>query len=183
MMAVVIFAVASPAAAWANQNAARQNAGEGAYQSAGVNAGVFTGRAGGIAAEPSSSGTPGNGLCAGNWGDAVSNVLFERARTGTLTWGFVLTRVARDKLGSRVEVTMPFAFVNNKSINPPYSPHIQSSGYNFRSSLRYYQFIRSRARHVIKTGDKIILYWVIFGSTGEDAYRYIRCTIPRPGSN
>ncbi|HXC84949.1 MAG TPA: hypothetical protein VNV62_24140 [Trebonia sp.] len=115
--------------------------------------------------------------------DVVANVLFQRAKTGGLAWGFFLTKVAREKLGAVVTVTMPVATINNKAINPPYSPHTRSSGYNFHSSLKFYNFVGSKTRHEIKTGDKLLLYWVIVGEKHEGAYRYVRCTIPKPGAH
>lgn len=78
---------------------------------------------------------------------------------------------------------MPVATVNNKALNPtPYQPHINLNNYNFHSSLYKYHVVGTRGDRVIVTGDKILLYWVIYGSSGEDAYRYIRCTIPKPGT-
>ncbi len=181
LIAAVIFGVASTSTASAASP--HGNAAAGAWA---VNAGVFKKSVGRIAAESAwseTASTPKNGQCAGTWGNVVANVVFQRAKTGGLAWGFFLTKVARGKLGAVVEVTMPTATINNRAINPPYSPHTQSSGYNFHSSLNYYTFIGSRTRHVIKTGDKLLLYWVIFGSSGEGAYRYVRCTIPKPGAH
>jgi hypothetical protein len=175
LVAALVFALASSAAA-----SATENAGAPAPQ---VNAGAFKNSAGQITAAPGSPSTPKNGQCAGAWGNSVATVVFQRAKTGGLAWAFKLTRVAIEKLGPVVEVTMPTATLNNKAINPPYSPHTQSSTYNFHSSLYYYQYIGSGAKHVIKTGNTILLYWVIFGSTGEGAYRYVRCTIPQPGAH
>lgn len=177
LIAAVIFAVASPASA-STATSAYQN-----VASASVNAGGFENSAGRIAAEPATPQTPKNGQCAGNWGNVVANVLFQRAKTGGLAWGFFLTKVAREKLGAVVTVTMPVATINNKAINPPYSPHTRSSGYNFHSSLKIYTFIGSKTRHEIKTGDKLLLYWVIVGDKHEGAYRYVRCTIPKPGAH
>lgn len=179
-----IFTVASPAAASVRENATAS--------SSAVNAGVFVSGPRSVASGPISAGrigdgpawasTPKNGLCDGTWGDSVANVPFQRAKSGALNWGFLLTKAARQRLGRVVRVTMPYATVNNRQINSPYSPHTASSGSNFHSSLHYYQFIGSRTRHVIETGNKIFLYWVIFDSSGGGAYRYIRCTVPRPGS-
>ncbi len=181
LIAAVIFGVAATSAASAVSP--RGNAAAGARP---VNAGDFGKPAGSIAADPARSETPStpkNGQCAGTWGNVVANVVFQRAKTGGLAWGFFLTKVARGKLGAVVEVTMPTATINSRPINPPYSPHTQSSGYNFHSSLNYYTFIGSRTKHAIKTGDKLLLYWVIFGSSDEGAYRYVRCTIPKPGAH
>lgn len=175
LIAAIIFAVAPSAAASARENAAQENAALAAYA---VNAGMFESWTVTIIAEPASLGTPENGLCNGNWSDNVASVPFQRTRTGALSWGFLLTKLARHKLGRVVRVTMPLATVNNRRIDPPYSPHTESSGYNFQSSLHYYQFLGSRTKHVIETGNKILLYWVIIGSSGDGAYRYIRCTIP-----
>jgi hypothetical protein len=126
--------------------------------------------------------TPGNGLCTGTWTNVVANVTFQRSKNGSLTWGFKLTRVAIGKLGAIVEVTMPTATVAGHAINPPYSPHTEPSTYNFHGSLYRYNRIGSSHVYTLATGNKILLYWVIFGETGTDAYRYIRCTVPKPGS-
>jgi hypothetical protein len=40
-----------------------------------------------IGAEPASPQTPKNGQCAGVRGNVVSNVVFQRAKTGGLAWG------------------------------------------------------------------------------------------------
>jgi hypothetical protein len=147
-----------------------------------VNYGAFGVLASPASAEALSPATPGNGLCTGTWTNVVANVTFQRSTGGSLTWGFKLTRVAIGKLGGIVEVTMPTATVNGHAINPPYSPHTEPSTYNFHGSLYHYNRIGSSHRYTIATGNKILLYWVIFGDTGTDAYRYVRCTIPRPGS-
>lgn len=175
LIAAIVFGLASSAAASVHENAVAPVSQ--------VNVGAFKNAAGKIAYDPASPSTPSNGLCAGNWGNTVANVTFQRATTGGLAWAFRLTKVAIERLGPVVEVTMPTATVDNKAINPPYSPHTQSSTYNFHSSLYYYQYIGSGTKHAVKTGDKILLYWVIVGSTGEGAYRYVRCTIPKPGSH
>lgn len=122
-----------------------------------------------------------NGLCTGTWSNVVANVTFQRSKNGALTWGFKLTRVAIGKLGPVVEVTMPTATVNGHAINPPYSPHTEPSTYNFHSSFYKYHRVGD-GDHTLATGNKILLYWVIFGSTGTNAYRYVRCTVPKPGS-
>lgn len=175
LIAALVFALASSTVASA--------AGTAGAPTSQVNAGAFKSPTGQIAAEPDLPSTPANGQCAGAWGNTVATVVFQRATTGGLAWAFKLTKVAIERLGPVVEVTMPTATLNNKAINPPYSPHTQSSTYNFHSSLNYYQYIGSGAKHLIKTGDKLLLYWVIFGSTGEGAYRYVRCTIPKPGAH
>lgn len=123
-----------------------------------------------------------NGLCTGTWTNVVANVTFQRSRNGYLAWGFKLTRVAIGKLGGVVEVTMPTATVNGHAINPPYRPHTELSTYNFHGSFYRYDRTGSKHEYTLATGDKILFYWVIFGDTGSDAYRYIRCTVPRPGS-
>jgi hypothetical protein len=125
--------------------------------------------------------TPKNGLCTGTFTNVVSNVIFQRSKNGSLTWGFKLTKRAIAELGAIVTVSMPTATVNGHAINPPYEPHTEVSTYNFHGSLyRYNRF----GKHVytLATGNKIFFYWVIEGETGTDAYRYIRCTVPRPGS-
>ncbi len=150
--------------------------------------GFYRGAATGLAGHPVASSvtaspdTPRNGLCTGTWTNPVSNVFLQRSKNGTLAWGFKLTNIAIEKLGPVVEVTMPTATVNGKALSPtPYSPHTEYSTYNFHGSLYRYHVYRD-GNHVIATGNKIFFYWVIFGSSGEDAYRYIRCTVPRPGS-
>ena len=77
---------------------------------------------------------------------------------------------------------MSTATVNGKAINPPYQPHTEVSTYNFHGSLWKYQIIGQRGTHTLATGNKVLLYWVIIGSSGEGAYRYIRCTVGKPGS-
>jgi len=126
--------------------------------------------------------TSANGLCTGTFAGPVSNISLQRSKAGSLTWAFRLTKIAIEKLGPVVEVTLPTATVNGKAINPPYSPHTKVSTYNFHGSLWKYQIIDQRGTHELATGNKILLYWLIFGSTREDAYRYIRCTVGKPGS-
>lgn len=126
--------------------------------------------------------TSANGLCTGTFTNKVANVPFQRSKAGSLTWGFKLTKIAIEKLGPVVTVSMPTATVNGKAINPPYTPHTEVSTYNFHSSLWKYQIIGQRGTHELGTGNKVLLYWVIIGSTGEGAYRYIRCTVGKPGS-
>jgi hypothetical protein len=131
---------------------------------------------------PATPQTSANGLCTGTFAGPVSNISLQRSRTGSLTWSFKLTKIAIGKLGPVVEVTLPTAKVNGKAINPPYSPHTKVSTYNFHGSLWKYQIIGQQGTHELATGDEIFLYWLILGSTGEDAYRYIRCTVGKPGS-
>jgi hypothetical protein len=179
LIAAVVFAMASSASA-STAASAHQNAGAPASA---LNAGGFENSAGQIAAEPASPQTPKNGQCAGVWSQAVANVVFQRAKTGGLSWGFFLTKVSQGILGSPVAVDITSATINNRAIHTPYSEHVQSSNYNFHSSLKNYEFIGSRVLHTIKTGDKLYLIWLIEGSSGEDAYRYVRCTIPQPGAH
>ena len=60
--------------------------------------------------------TSANGLCTGTFINQVSNVPFQRSKAGSLTWGFKLTRIAIEKLGPVVKVSMPTATVNGKAI-------------------------------------------------------------------
>lgn len=126
--------------------------------------------------------TPANKLCTGTWNHAVSTVTYQRAPGGTLAWGFWLTNTAKANLGPVATVSMPYAYVNGKAINPPYSPHTQGSGYNFHGSMNRYQFIGGSAG-TIATGNKLTFYWFIKGSKPNTAAdRYITCQVPTPGS-
>lgn len=126
--------------------------------------------------------TPANKLCTGTWNHAVSTVAYQRAPGGTLAWGFWLTSTAKANLGPVATVSMPYAHVNGKAINPPYSPHTQGSGYNFHGSMNRYQFIGGSAG-TIATGNKLTFYWFIKGSKPNTAAdRYITCQVPTPGS-
>lgn len=178
LIAATIFGVASASAA-----SAAPRYGNAVSAASAVNAGGFGRPVGRVGAEQVSPQTPRNGQCAGTWGNVVSNVVFQRAKTGGLAWGFFLTKAARGKLGSVVAVDITSATINNKAIHTPYSEHVQSSNYNFHSSLKNYEFIGSRTLHTIKTGDKLYLLWSIEGSSGAGAYRYVRCTIPAPGAH
>ncbi|MGW4423346.1 hypothetical protein [Streptosporangium sp. NPDC004631] len=127
--------------------------------------------------------TPANGLCTGTWNHPVSAVQFQRAPGGTLAWGFWFTTQAKAALGPVATVSMPFSYVNGRSINPPYRPHTQSSGYNFHGSLRNYQFTGGGGG-TIQTGNNVTFYWYAVGSRpGSAADRYITCKVPRPGSS
>jgi hypothetical protein len=95
------------------------------------------------------------GSAPARWGNVVSNVFFQRAKTGGLAWGFFLTKIAQEKLGPAVAVDITSATINNRAIHTPYSKHVQSSNYNFHSSLKNYEFIGSRVLHTIKTGDRL----------------------------
>jgi hypothetical protein len=178
LIAAIIFGVASASAA-----SAVPPYGNAVVTTSTVNAGGFGRSVGRIGAEPASPQTPKNGQCAGAWGNVVSNLVFQRAKTGGLAWGFFLTKIAQEKLGAVVTADITSATINNRAIHTPYSKHVQSSNYNFHSSLKNYEFIGSRVLHTIKTGDKLYLLWVIEGSSGEGAYRYVRCTIPKPGAH
>ncbi|WP_158708619.1 hypothetical protein [Streptomyces bikiniensis] len=85
--------------------------------------------------------TPANKLCTGTWTHAVSTVTFQRASGGTLARGLELSHTARANLGSPVTVTMPYAYVNGKAVNPPYGPHTAISTYNFHGSMNKYQHV------------------------------------------
>jgi hypothetical protein len=126
LIAAIIFGVASASAASAvppYRNAV--------VTTSTVNAGGFGRSVGRIGADPTSPQTPKNGQCAGAWGNVVSNVVFQRAKTGGLAWGFFLTKIAQEKLGAVVTVDITSATINNRAIHTPYSKHVQSSNYNF----------------------------------------------------
>jgi hypothetical protein len=181
LIAAAIFGVATASAA-----SAASPHGNAVAAASAVNAGAFETSARSIPtvpAVPKTPSTPKNGQCAGAWGNVVSNVVFQRATTGGLAWGFFLTKIAQEKLGPVVAVDITAATINNRAIHTPYAEHVQSSNYNFHASLKNYEFIGSRVLHTIKTGDKLNLIWFIEGSSGEDAYRYVRCTIPKPGAH
>ncbi|MFD9818908.1 hypothetical protein [Streptomyces violascens] len=126
--------------------------------------------------------TPANKLCTGAWTHPVSTVTFQRATGGTLAWGFKLSNTARANLGPTVTVTMPYAYVNGKSINPPYGPHTAISTYNFHGSMNKYQFTGGGGG-AIATGNKVTFYWFLKGSKPNTAAdRYITCQVPKPGS-
>ena len=74
--------------------------------------------------------------CAGVWGNVVSNVVFQRAKTGGLAWVLFLTKVAQEKLGPVVAVDITSATINDRAIHTTYSKHVQSSNYNCHSSLK-----------------------------------------------
>jgi hypothetical protein len=149
--------------------------------SAGANTGAFAAHISTAALHARTQpATPRNGLCTGTWTNVVSNVFFQRSKQGTVAWGFKLTKVAIEKLGPVVTVSMPFAYVNGKAITPPYRPHTEPSTYNFHGSIFRYHRIGD-GNHTIATGNKLTLYWLIVGDTGTDAYRYITCKVPKPG--
>lgn len=126
--------------------------------------------------------TPANKLCTGTWTHAVSTVTFQRASGGTLAWGFKLSNTARANLGPTVTVTMPYAYVNGKAVNPPYGPHTAISTYNFHGSMNKYQHVGGGSG-TIATGNKLTFYWFLKGSKPNSAAdRYITCQVPKPGS-
>lgn len=116
--------------------------------------------------------------CQGAFYNVVSNVYF-RMLSGRLNWDFYLTHEARALLGSPVTVSMPFALINGRAINPPYGPHTRPNTYDFHATMRTYTFIGD-GTHTIRAGDKLTMYWLIIGSpsSGKGAYRYITCRIP-----
>jgi hypothetical protein len=61
--------------------------------------------------------------------------------------GVLLTKIAQEKLGPVVAVDITSATINDRAIHTPYSKHVQSSNYNFHSSLKNYDFIGSRVLH------------------------------------
>ena len=119
-----------------------------------------------------------NGLCSGWWYWPTANVYFWTASGGTLNWDFYLPATAQGELGPFVTVSMPYAYVNGKPINPPYAPHYEPSSYDFHSSMRNYQYIPGPAGGTVKSGDVLTFYWWMAGSSGTDADRYITCTMP-----
>ncbi|MEU2491054.1 hypothetical protein [Streptomyces sp. NPDC007883] len=126
--------------------------------------------------------TPANKLCTGAWTHAVSTVTFQRATGGTLAWGFKLSRTARTNLGPTVTVSMPYAYVNGKAVNPPYGPHTAVNTYNFHGSMKKYQYVGGGSG-TIATGNKVTFYWFLKGSRPNSAAdRYITCKVPKPGS-
>ncbi|MFI6685281.1 hypothetical protein [Streptomyces sp. NPDC050485] len=125
--------------------------------------------------------TPTDKLCTGWWLHPVSNVNFQRGLGGTLAWAFKLTGAAQDQLGWLVDVSMPYAAVNDRAINPPYQSHVLWSWYNFHGSLNNYQLLGG-GNGTIATGDKVTLLWAIEGVSGSWAYRYTTCQVPAPGS-
>ncbi|MFC5804781.1 hypothetical protein [Streptomyces formicae] len=126
--------------------------------------------------------TPASKLCTGTWTHAVSTVTFQRATGGTLAWGFKLSHTARANLGPTVTVTMPYAYVNGKAVNPPYGPHTALSTYNFHGSVKKYQYVGGGSG-TIATGNKVTFYWFLKGSKPNSAAdRYITCKVPKPGS-
>jgi hypothetical protein len=125
--------------------------------------------------------TPANGQCTGEWKNKVSNVFYRRGTSGRLYWDFYLTDVAIEKLGPVVAVDIVAATIDGKAINTPYSEHVKAATYDFHGSLLKYNYFRSKKGGTIKTGDKLDFVWFIEGSSGEDAYRYTFCKIPKPG--
>ena len=158
---------AIPATAAVSAPAQRQLPGAGAHSLA-LRAPALPGR------------TPANGRCTGEWRNVVSNVFWRRGTTGRLYWDFYLTNVAIERLGGVVTVSMPSAAVNGHAINPPYSPHTRVSTYDFHASLLNYHVLGG-VNHAFKTGDRVHFVWLIIGSTGTDAYRYITCTVWKKG--
>lgn len=135
--------------------------------------------AGGYGSPPSASGSAGPVVpqaagqsCSGWWLNSVANVDFQETDLGgtarAVAWGFFLTNQARSYLGSIVTVSMPFAYVNGASINPPYSSHSESVYYNFHSSLSG-----------LRAGETLTLYWLLNSDSqsGHGAYRYITCRV------
>ncbi|MFI5531300.1 hypothetical protein ACIA8O_22490 [Kitasatospora sp. NPDC051853] len=126
--------------------------------------------------------SPGDTLCTGTWTHAVSTVQFQRAAGGTLAWSFKLSNASQSALGPTVTVTMPYAYVDGKAVNPPYGPHTEPNWYNFHGSMNGYQFIGGGGG-TIQTGNKLTFYWFLKGSTPNTAAdRYITCQVPTPGS-
>ncbi|MFH8620222.1 hypothetical protein ACH4E8_34795 [Streptomyces sp. NPDC017979] len=126
--------------------------------------------------------TPADTLCTGTWTHSVSTVQFQRASGGTLAWSFKLSNAAKAALGPTVTVTMPYAYVNGRAINPPYGPHTEPNWYNFHGSIKGYQFIGGGSG-TIQTGNKLTFYWYLKGSRPNSAAdRYITCKVPTPGS-
>jgi hypothetical protein len=115
--------------------------------------------------------------CSGWFHHAVSNVYFYKVGA-RLFWDFYLTNAAQTFLGPTVTVSMPFAYINGRPINPPYAPHSRPSWYDFHSSIERYQYIGGGGG-TIGRGQALTLYWWIAGSIpGRSADRYITCSIP-----
>jgi hypothetical protein len=125
--------------------------------------------------------TPANGQCTGEWRNSVSNVFYRRGTSGRLYWDFYLTKLAIERLGPVVAVDIVSASINGKAINTPYSEHVKAATYDFHGSLLKYNYFRSKKGGTITTGERLEFIWFIEGSSGEGAYRYTICKIPRPG--
>lgn len=97
-----------------------------------------------------------------------------------LQWAFYLTNAARQKFGSPVTVSMPYAKVNGAGINPPYAPHTEPSDYNFHSSLYAYT-IKGQSHptaHYLRSGNIVQLYWNIASQNGSgDGYALLTCSV------
>lgn len=119
--------------------------------------------------------------CRGVWPQTHSTVNFRRSLDGTPSWGLKLTAAGKRLLGPVVLVSMPFAFVNGRAINPPYAPHLESDSYDYHGSFNVYQLFDGGSG-TLKTGDKVTLYWYLDSHTGM-AQRYITCEVPPPGSS
>lgn len=111
----------------------------------------------------------------------VGVIHWQRGRQGTEAWGLKLTHTAREAVGPFIVMTMAFAAVNSKAINPPYRPHARLSSYNFHGSMRRYQLLNGRHRtQTIRTGDRLTMAWFGQGAEGS-VYMYASCNIPPPG--
>lgn len=128
--------------------------------------------------------TPANKKCTGVWKHSVSNVDWDRTRGGTVRWSFKLTARARANLGPAVTVSMPNAWVNNHSINPPYGPHPRASTYDFHGSMNKYNRKGSNRKYTIRTKNKITFFWLIKSHSNPraGATRYITCQVPPKNS-
>lgn len=129
--------------------------------------------------------TPQDTLCTGTWipgGNA--NVIFRRSADGRLDWRYLLTNKSKLFLGPTVAVSMPFAYLNGRPINPPYQEHVEANSYDFHSSVRNVQFTGAGGgSRPIATGDVLTMYWFMYGmANGNAADAYVICEIPPPGS-
>ncbi|WP_067830546.1 hypothetical protein [Actinomadura kijaniata] len=128
--------------------------------------------------------TPGNKKCTGDWDHPVAKVNFQRARGGTLMWSFWLSKRSKARFRPSVTTSMPYAWVNDKAINPPYRAHSESVTYNFHGSMNKYQ-VKGGGKRTIKTNDKVTFYWVIVSNRDprKGAYRYLTCKVGPKGSH
>ncbi|KQX57465.1 MULTISPECIES: hypothetical protein [unclassified Streptomyces] len=127
--------------------------------------------------------TAANKLCTGTWAHAASTVTFQRAPGGTLAGGFKPSNTARANLGSPVTVTMPYAYVNGRAVNPPYSPHTAVSTCDFHGSMNKYRYVGGGSGTIV-TGNKLTFSWFLKGSKPSSAAdRYVFTSqVPQPGS-
>lgn len=115
------------------------------------------------------------------YGYRVLSVWFKRGLYGRLYWDVYLTKLARSTFGYEVLVTMPWADVNGRAIDPPYGPHLRHSSYDFHGSMDTFGWRWASGGGRIRTGDYLTLQWNVSGITGQQGGRYVFCRVPRPG--